>query len=67
MITGSLLIEDFTISGISLSSAQSPPPITFPALADAISVECSFWYKSKLKKESRKLLVIISEHALLAL
>ena len=29
------LLQSLTQSGINLSLAQSPPPITFPALADA--------------------------------
>lgn len=31
-----LSLAALTISGISLSSFQSPPPITLPALAEAI-------------------------------
>jgi len=31
-----LLYQEFIASGIILLSAQSPPPITFPALAEEI-------------------------------
>ena len=37
------------ISGINLSSDQSPPPITFPALAEAIKI--LFIFSFELKNE----------------
>ena len=39
------LDQDFTQSGISLSSDQSPPPITFPALAIPIKIFGDFFLK----------------------
>ena len=49
MITFLFLDQDLKQSGINLFSDQSPPPITFPALATAI-----FFLLSCLKYELKK-------------
>ena len=54
------------ISGISLFSAQSPPPITLPARTEEIAIPC-FKNSELLKKEFLYESVINSAHALLLL
>ena len=62
IIIGSLLSNAFNISGIILSLAQSPPPITLPALTEAQET-----LEELLKKEFLYEDVINSEQPLLLL
>ena len=55
-----------TQSGIRRSAAQSPPPMTLPALADAMATGARFEFPVR-KKERRQEAVTISVQALLAL
>jgi hypothetical protein len=54
------------MSGISRSSAQSPPPMTLPARALASAVPCSAW-RCGLKYELRQAAVTSSAQPLLLL